>query len=291
MLLGCSLFAQDGVPVSAKWNKGQQFHYQIENLTTEQVASGRVDTLAFKERYLTVTVLDSAKYGYLLQWVFADSTDEVNLESMVFADSIKMQYTTDTHGSFNDIVNWETIRKQIYDVIENVAYDIDNEIGLNLGGRQAIQMLMYQFGSKAGIFGIYEDDLKLMHYYYGSNYLLNETISYDETFPVSYADGVVMGKGSFEMRKEDGQMIIDSKSETDKAALVDYFIEATKELNGGRISGKEKKRIKKDEMFIGEDKRYVYSRDDGSLQNSFYKRSQLLDEVLTIETIRFELIQ
>jgi len=289
--LVCSLFAsaQNEVAINAKWNNGDTLNYTVIEYVTEQVAEGRVDTLSFIEKKLQMEVLDSAKYGYLLQWSF-ENVEQLGEEDAgpLLSDTIKMQYTTNIYGSFNDLVNWETIRKQIFDIIEKVADDIEDNMGLNVGGQNAVYGLMYQFNSKEGIYDIYVDELNIMHYYYGKQYEPDVSLSYDEDFPVTYSIGAVPGKGTFLLNQDEENFYIKSESETNEADIKAYYLDIIKEMNGGKIPRREKKRIKNETMFIKEDKQYSYNKSDGSLQSAKYARHQLLDEIHKTEYMSIE---
>lgn len=286
-----SLTAQNEIPINAAWQKGDTLNYSIKECVTEQVAKGSIDTLSYVEKNLQMTVLDSAKYGYLVQWKFNSVENDSDEDAgTILADSIKLQYTTNIYGAYNDIVNWETIRKQIFDIIENVADEMEDKVGLNTGGQNALMALMYQFNSKEGIYDIYVDELKIMHYYYGKQYQPDVSLTYDEAFPVTYATGKVPGIGTFILNQDEENYYINSESETIEDEIKTYYLDIVKEMNGGRVPRREKKRIKNEEMFIKENKQYSYKKLDGSLISAKYARHQLLDDIHKTEHLFIERI-
>lgn len=288
-LSALTVFAQTEIPINAAWHNGDTLNYSIIECVTEQVSNGIVDTLTFVEKNLQMAILDSAKYGYLVQWSFKNVENSSEQDAGNFlADSIKLQYTTNVYGAYNDIVNWETIRKQIFDIIEDVADEMEENVGLNAGGQNALMALMYQFNSKEGIYDIYVDELKIMHYYYGKQFEPDVSLTYEEAFPVTYATGKVPGKGTFMLNQNEENYYIKSNSKTIDEEIKAYYLEIVKEMNGGKVPRREKKRIKNEDMFIKEDKQFSYKKLDGSLLSAKYARHQLLDDIHKTEYLYIE---
>ncbi len=98
----------------AHWKKGEEKRIHITRIIEEFRAGDAEPPFNF-DYYADITVLDSNKKGYSLQWKFRlpDEIKKINphaAEAMPVYEGLKMIFTTDTNGSFKELINWQEVR-------------------------------------------------------------------------------------------------------------------------------------------------------------------------------------
>lgn len=288
MLSFISLIAQTIEPIDAAWHKNDTLNYQLNQYVIEQLEEGRPDTLERVEKQLQMVVLDSAKFGYLIQWDFKTDTIAGPIKDPFVKQKIKVQFKTDSLGMMQEVVNWETIRKQIYDEIELIIDQqlLDSEV--LYWGSQPLQSAYY-FSSYEGITSLFVKDFQLMHPHYGTLYNLGETVDFNNDIKVTYGDGKVEAKGKLLCSiDEDGMIQIKSDTKTNQASMRRYYIDILTTVNG-KLPRKKRKEIAKSEMYISEVSNYKYQPKTYQLVEGSFERTQLLDDISTTEIVQIKL--
>jgi len=288
LLIGSSIFAQPKQPIDAAWNKNDTLTYQLNQYLIEQLEDSRPDTLERIEKQLQMVVIDSAKFGYLIQWDFKTDTVDGPIKDPFVKQKIKLQYKTDSLGMVQEVVNWETIRKQIFDEVEIIIDQqlLDSEV-LYWGNRPLESA--YYFSSYEGITSLFVKDFQLMHAHYGTVYKLNETVGFENDIKVTYGDGELPSKGKLLCSlDEDGMIQIKSNTKTEETAIKLYYTGILTAVNG-KLPRKKRKEIAKSEMFITEVSNYKYHPENYHLVEGGFKRTQLLDGIFTTEVVEIEL--
>jgi len=201
---------------------------------------------------------------------------------------IKPQFKTDSMGMVQEVINWETIRKQIYDEIELIIDKqlLDSEV--LYWGSQPLQSAYY-FSSYEGVTSLFVKDLQLMHPHYGTVYVLNEPIDFDNEIKVTYGDGILPAKGKMVCSLDDDGLIqINSNTKTEDTDLKNYYLSILTKVNG-KLPKKKRKEIAKSEMFISEVSNYKYQPKTYHLVEGSFKRTQFLDGIYTTEVVQIEL--
>jgi len=283
-----NIVAQTIKPIDAAWHKNDTLNYQLNQYVIEQLEDALPDTLQRIEKQLQMVVIDSAKFGYLIEWDFKTMAVDGPIKDPFIKQKIKLQFKTDALGMMQEIVNWETIRKQIYDEIELIIDQqlLDSEV--LYWGNQPLESAYY-FNSYEGISSLFLKDLQLMHPHYGTVYNLGEPVNFENNIKVTYGNGKVDAKGKMLCDiDEDGLIQIKSDTKTNEAAIKNYYLNILKEVNG-KLPRKKRKEIAKSELFITEVSNYKYHPDTFYLVQGNFKRTQLLDGVYNIEVAEIEL--
>jgi len=283
-----NIVAQTIKPIDAAWHKNDTLNYQLNQYVIEQLEDALPDTLQRIEKQLQMVVIDSAKFGYLIEWDFKTTAVDGPIKDPFIKQNIKLQFKTDALGMMQEIVNWETIRKQIYDEIELIIDQqlLDSEV--LYWGNQPLESAYY-FNSYEGISSLFLKDLQLMHPHYGTVYNLGESVNFENNIKVTYGNGKVDAKGKMLCDiDEDGLIQIKSDTKTNEAAIKNYYLNILKEVNG-KLPRKKRKEIAKSELFITEVSNYKYYPDTFYLVQGNFKRTQLLDGVYNIEVAEIEL--
>lgn len=279
---------QSIVQINANWNSGDTLLYLIKDYVIEEVEKGYSDTLAFAEKKLQMVVLDSSKYGYILQWETLDLKTKGEAYGPLIKKKIKMEYRTDAYGLVEELINWETIRKLIYDEIEHIVDEQLTESELIYWGNNPIE-LAYALSTQEGIGSLFAKDLQLLHFNYGTQYTPGEVVEFEKAFPVTFGNGKVSGKGQLLCEVNDTIISVKGDSATNEEALKNYYLEVLKELNG-KVPAKEKRKIKQQQLFIKSVRNYEYDKESLALLRGTYNRTQLIEGIFTSNIVEIVLL-
>lgn len=283
-----NIFSQTKQSINAAWHKNDTLVYQLNQYVIEQLENSRADTLERVEKQLQMVVVDSSKFGYLIEWNFKTDTISGPVKDPFVKQKIKLQFKTSLLGVMQEVINWETIRKQIFDEIELI---IDNQLldsEVLYWGSQPLESAYY-FSTYEGITSLFIKDIQLMHPHYGTVYNLGEPINFDNDIKVTYGEGNIPAKGKMLCSvNEDGMIQIRSDTKTEEAAIKSYYINILETVNG-KLPRKKRKEIAKSELFITEVSNYIYHAETFHLIKGNFKRTQLLDDVYTTEVVEINL--
>ncbi len=281
--------AQDEqIQIDATWKLNDTLLYEIKDYVVEAVGEGEADTLASAIKMLQMVVVDSSKYGYLLQWETLDLKTTGDAYGPLIKKEIKMEYRTDAYGLVEELINWETIRTLVYKEIEQIVENQLTESDLIFWGQNAVESA-YALSTQEGIGSLFAKDLQLLHFNYGTQYINGETLEFDKNFPVTFGSGKVPGKGQILCELSDSTVTVKSNSSTDEAALKNYYLEVLKELNG-KVPAKEKRKIKQQPLYIKSERNYTYNVNSLTLLKANYTRTQLIEDISTSNVVEIMLL-
>jgi len=275
------------IQIDANWSAGDTLLYHIKDYVIEEVEKGYLDTLALAEKDLQVVVIDSSKYGYLLQWETLNLKTIGDAYGPLIKKDIKMQYRTDAYGLVEELVNWETVRKLVYDEIEHIVDNQLIESELIYWGNDPVQSA-YTLTTQAGIGSLFAKDLQMLHFNYGTQYKQGEAVEFDKTFPVTFGSGKVPGKEQILCEKNDSTLTIKGNSSTNETALKSYYLEVLEELNG-KVPAKEKRKIKQEPLYIKANRNYEYDVNTLTLLKAHYSRTQFIENIETTNIVEITL--
>lgn len=278
---------QKNIQINANWKAGDTLIYHIKDYVIEEVEKGYIDTLALAEKDLQIVVIDSSKYGYLLQWETLQLKTVGDAYGPLIKKDIKMQYRTDAYGLVEELINWETIRKLIYDEIEHIVDNQLSESELIFWGNSAMESA-YALSTQEGIGSLFAKDLQMLHFNYGTQYSHGEQVEFDKSFPVTFGTGKVPGKTQLLCEQNDSTIIIKSNSSTNETALKNYYLEVLRELNG-KVPAKEKRKIKQQALYIKSTKNYVYDVNSLTLKKANQTRTQFIEGIVTTNIVEITL--
>lgn len=279
---------QNIVQINANWNSGDTLLYLIKDYVVEEVEKGYSDTLAFAEKQLQMVVVDSSKYGYILQWETLELKTKGEAYGPLIKKDIKMEYRTDAYGLVEELINWETIRKLVYDEIEHIVDEQLTESELIFWGNNPIESA-YALSTQEGIGSLFAKDLQLLHFNYGTQYTPGEVVEFEKAFPVTFGNGKVPGMGQLLCEVNDSTISVKGDSATNEEALKSYYLEVLKELNG-KVPAKEKRKIKQQQLFIKSVRNYEYDKESLTLLNGVYNRTQLIEGIFTSNIVEIVLL-
>jgi len=179
MRVNCQIYIADSTTqVIAYWNKDEIQTYIISNVKLK-IQGG--DTIArdFTKYEVDITIQDSTKNGYLINWFYHDYKVETDNELIKKLSSIiedmNVQIKTDDLGVFVEVVNWEEIRDFIFKgtlMLKNELKDIPNI-------DKVITQMESMYNSKQAIEASAINEILQFHYFHGLKYKLLEDYSYD----------------------------------------------------------------------------------------------------------------
>jgi hypothetical protein len=120
-----------------------------------------------------ITILDSSKEGYTIQWVF-HLTEEVKqanpglAESMPVYEGLKMIFTTTDLGTFKELLNWEEVRDAYVKMMEvSLPKNMDDK------QKDAVNKAKELFNSREMVEAALIKEIILYHFLYGGSFTTN----------------------------------------------------------------------------------------------------------------------
>jgi hypothetical protein len=214
ILIGPYAFAQKTkvassikVPVQINWAKGETSYLQISELD-ETVASDEYSKILV-ESDVRLKVLDRTDTSYTLEWTYTkvkatvlefelrgailrmgrqeDLKNIINqmlVSSEECATGMRVVYTTDEFGAFQDIINRDELREKFKSSFKNMLKGVTAEMPAEK--RDSLNTF-FDFMSEAIVsdadFGITFDDIQLLHQAYGYEYEVGQTLKTEGTWP------------------------------------------------------------------------------------------------------------
>lgn len=150
----------------ANWKKGEEQIITISR-KKESYNQGKL-TSTFNFSYEAhVSVLDSAKDGYTIQWVFRlpailKALNPKLAASMPVYEGLKMIFTTTNSGSFKELLNWEEVRDAYVAMMElSLPKDMSDST------REAVNNSINLFNSREMTESALIKEIQLYHSPYG----------------------------------------------------------------------------------------------------------------------------
>jgi len=121
LIMNCSAICQinpsdSTAQVIAYWNKNEKQNYTV---TSDKIRIQDGDTISkeFVRYDVDITVQDSTESGYIINWFYHDyyieTDDELVKKLFSLVEDMNIQIRTDELGTFEEVINWEEIRKYI----------------------------------------------------------------------------------------------------------------------------------------------------------------------------------
>src|SRR5688572_21152568 len=130
LLTAQNIPTENSTPVVAYWQKTEQKKLSITR-TTKKTETGKSPVINTNTCEAQLKIVDSTKEGYTIEWTYKDAGTvakkypELSNITSLFSN-LKIIYTTDDVGSFKELVNYEDVRKFLYqsmDALFNLAKD------------------------------------------------------------------------------------------------------------------------------------------------------------------------
>ena len=162
-------------PVVAYWRLGEKKTIRITK-TVEKTKGGNQESFATNSCEAVITVKDSVKEGYTLQWKYTSlGNGEKPLQSMpeiyTLFKNLVVVYKTNDVGSFSELVNYAEVKKLIdasFSSFSKTAKDT------SLAFRNAMKEMQAVFKSRESIEQLILKDISLFHTPFGLEYTLRK---------------------------------------------------------------------------------------------------------------------
>lgn len=158
----------------AHWKKGEEKVLLIKR-EKEKSESGNAEPPFTFSYEAFVTVLDSTAEGYRMQWVFHLPEDVKKAtpglaEAMPVYEGLKMIFTTDKMGVFEDLVNWQEVRDAYIKMMEKSLPD-----NLDDTAKAAIKRSEELFNSKEMVESALIKEIQIYYSPYGAVFTITGT--------------------------------------------------------------------------------------------------------------------
>ena len=175
---------KDVVSLLAFWNKGDTIDYRVTKIKTTHTNGFLVknDSTVFDAKFI---VLDTTETGYRIKWQYKVDFSQMNISEKLeieLADFALTEaiYTTDNHGSFIAMENWEEIAEKadkMYTIIMNSSSNNTSK------SKEDFYKLISPLQTQLGIEQIVFKELQYLHFGYGIEYDPLETYTFQEEIP------------------------------------------------------------------------------------------------------------
>jgi hypothetical protein len=193
------LLAQTDSTISfvAYWNKGDSKEYRI---TKKQIQiRNDVETKNQSTVYdIKCTVIDSTSTSYTIEWAYDNSVlnsieipQEFN-ETIEKYKVLKIIYTTDELGAFQDIINWEEIRDLMNELLNKIPEMVSDHSDTF---KNALKPIKDLYASKEGIASLILKEIQIFHYPMGLEFNAIDTLFYEESLPNMLGGTPIRGNG------------------------------------------------------------------------------------------------
>lgn len=177
------------VVLISHWQKGDVLNYEIVKIRDQW--KGEVLDISDSVSYLgQFEVLEATADGFRLKWSYTHELfNNYNIPPNIFNKlktpvALEVYYTTDKHGAFESIENWQEvgqkITKEVYNMVDLVTGDTATARDeLKATMRPIIQII----SSRHGVQEMVLKELQYFHYPYGAAFRLGDTLSYSQEIP------------------------------------------------------------------------------------------------------------
>ncbi|HET7116584.1 MAG TPA: hypothetical protein VFI29_08845 [Hanamia sp.] len=173
-----SVFSQDmhkdsSANYVANWIKGEnKIFYIIHN--KESYESGKLKSEFNFSYEAYVTILDSTKNNYTIQWTFhlPDKVKETNprlADSLPVFEGMKMIFKTSETGEFKELINWQVVRDSYIKMME-----ISLPKKMDSTAKAALEQDKALFNSKEMVESALIKEIQLFYLPYGETFTTNE---------------------------------------------------------------------------------------------------------------------
>lgn len=178
LLVASPVFSQkihkdSSVNYIANWTKGEnKIYYIIHNKESYELGKLKSE---FNFSYEThITVLDSTKNNYTIQWVFhlPENVKETNpklADSLPVFEGMKMIFKTSKIGQFKELINWQEVKDSYIKMME---FSLPGK--MDSAAKSALEQSKSLFNSKEMVESALIKEIQLFYLPYGNTFTTNE---------------------------------------------------------------------------------------------------------------------
>ena len=175
------------IPVVAYWDLKDEFHYQVTTIN-RQVQSGALTKNDTSSYSVSLKVLEANETSYLLSWGLKSNPGVFNVPDYLLQELEaytikKVIYRTTETGEFVGVENWEEISAIMDQFFDAMAEKYFNEEGRGQEIEQILAPVREIYQSKEGIENLAFDEVQILHFPFGYEYSVSDTLRYEELFP------------------------------------------------------------------------------------------------------------
>lgn len=153
----------------AYWEKGEEKVLLI-NRMTQNIKSGKEEPAFNFSFEASISILDSTKEGYKVQWIFqlpekVKKAEPGLAELMPVYNNLKMVFLTDELGSFKELINWQEVKDAYIKMME-----VSLPKNINDSTRKNIDKSYDFFNSKQMVESSMIKEIQLYYSPFGSNF-------------------------------------------------------------------------------------------------------------------------
>lgn len=158
------------------WKKGDIRN--LEKTTTREKYVN--DILVFKTTSVAdieVKVLEETDTIYVVEWLFKEtrvneSEEEIAKRLAEMSKNLKVVYKAKDIGVYETLLNYEFMQNFFAKAMDNLK----EQYGIDTVGKQIYGIVKQIFASEEAVEASFSKDIKLYHFPYGAEYLINEVI-------------------------------------------------------------------------------------------------------------------
>lgn len=159
----------------AHWHKGETKNYTITH-TKEQIDNGKSISKVVLNYDADITVLDSTKDGYTLQWNYKGTSSKKNEGAAEIAlalfKGLKIVYKTTITGGFKELINWQEVRDFYISMMQqSIPKNLDDSTKMMLEKTKAL------FGTREAVEATLIKEVSLLHVPHGYQYSTKGTVT------------------------------------------------------------------------------------------------------------------
>ncbi len=158
----------------ANWKKGEEKTLLIEQ-NKKSYESGDLKSDFNFSYEAAITVLDSSKEGYRIQWIFhlPEEVKQANrglAELMPVYEGLQMIFTTTDIGTFIELLNWEEVKDAYVKMMEiSLPKNMDDP------AKDAMNKAKALFNSREIVEAALIKEIILYYFLYGASFTINES--------------------------------------------------------------------------------------------------------------------
>jgi hypothetical protein len=169
-------FEDSSVQVITYWNLGETHEYSVSLHKLQYTANDTTsnETITYD---VEVSVVDSSLFSYNIRWYYknfkSDSESPVLQKLATAAEGMEVIILTNEVGSFQGIVNIMEISDYMTNSINALRADFEGQSALD----KVFDQMLSIYADNTSIEARTMEDIRQFHTFYGSQYILNETIT------------------------------------------------------------------------------------------------------------------
>lgn len=155
------------------WDKNEKQTYSI---TTDKFKVKAKDTISrTRLTYdVEITVIDSTDKSYTLQWAYSNftstSTDKIRKKIDAAPQGLKILVKTDEMGSFEEVLNWKTVRDHMLRTSSLLRTEFGNDKDFDM----VMKELEKIYSTKENVEAIAINDIQQFYMFHGGKYTKGE---------------------------------------------------------------------------------------------------------------------